>query len=313
MKCVGIDTSCDDTAIGMIDENRNIIAEEKMSLFCGKYGGVVPELAARNHLNYIDKLFMEVTGGEKIDLIGATVGPGLLPGLVVGSQFAKTYANLMNIPFVPVHHLEGHIEAAGYKNYPFIALLISGGHSDIYICHEFGKYELMIKTLDDAAGEVFDKIGRNLQLPFPSGPYIEQLAKNATIYHEPMVAMKGQLAFSFSGLKTKTLRINDTPENISWFLQESIALTLKEKLSMIIERTNIHKIVVCGGVSANLTIRNHLNSLNAELIYPPLSLCADNGPMIAFAAYEHYKHQTKYVNNYNIPEFSRMSLSEWNI
>lgn len=310
---VGIDTSCDDTAIGLIDSNKNIINECKYSLDCKLYGGIVPELAARMHADKLDEIFKKTVENHPVDAIAATVGPGLISSVVLGSEFAKIYAKIKNIPFIPIHHLEGHIYAANIEQYPFLALLISGGHSDLYLCEEFGKYELIAKSLDDAVGEVFDKIGKHLELGFPSGPLVEKLAIKHTKCLEPMISMKNQLAFSFSGLKTKAIRIqNETKENVSWFLQESIGLTLKEKLQLAIKSTNVKNVIVCGGVAANKSIRNHIIEIpEINIQFPPINLCMDNGPMIAFAGLEHLKRNTKFVNNFEIEEFSRMTLTEF--
>lgn len=312
---LGIDTSCDDTTIGLIDGNGKIITKKKMSLECDYYGGVVPELAARMHLENIDKLFLQVLGDKTIHAISATIGPGLLSSLVVGSNFAKTYAKIKNIPFIPVHHLEGHIYACfdgKSPSYPFLALLISGGHSDLYLCKGFGKYELIAKTCDDSAGEVFDKIGRHFGLPFPAGPHIEKSAQKASKFITPTIAMKGKLSFSFSGLKTKSIMIQEGIYNTSWFLQESIGLTLKEKVSLAIQKTGVTQVFVCGGVAANETIRKHIREIyGINVLFPPLELCMDNGAMIALAALEHIRNRTTMINDFQIDEFPRMSLEDY--
>ncbi len=309
---LGIETSCDDLAMGLIDGKGNIINECKYSLDSKNYGGIVPELAARMHANYLDVIFKKTVGNYNINAIGATVGPGLISSVVLGAEFAKTYAKINNIPFIPVHHLEGHIYASRFTEYPFLAFLISGGHSDLYLCKGFGQYELILKTLDDSAGEVFDKLGRQFGLNFPCGPEMEQLANHAIYHINPVIIMKNQLALSFSGLKTKALRMNESVENISWFLQESIGLTLKEKLMMAINKTSVNNVIICGGVAANQVIRSHISSIpNINVIFPPINLCMDNGPMIAYVALDHLNHNSSLINKFNQDEFSRMTINEF--
>lgn len=310
---LGIDTSCDDTSIGLIDDQGNILENKKFSLDCKKFGGIIPELAARMHLDYIDKIFLEIKEKYKeIYVICATIGPGLISSLIIGSTFAKTYAKITSSIFIPIHHLEGHIFASPVNKYPFLSLLISGGHSDLYLCESFGNYKLIAKSLDDSAGEVFDKVGRKYELDFPSGSHIERLAHNVTKKIEPMIPMKNKLQFSFSGLKTKTLRIDDSVENVAWFLQESIGETIKEKLQMAIELTAVNHVVVCGGVAANKSIRAKIQSIeNIHCIFPPIELCTDNGVMIALAGLQHYKNETSFVNNFELEEFSRMQLDDY--
>jgi N6-L-threonylcarbamoyladenine synthase len=325
---VGVDTSCDDTCIGLVEFSKNSNSNKEFKQFCQYdvkikkniivsqskscdfYGGVVPEVAARNHLDYIDKAFLEVVKDEKIDLICATAGPGLVTALVVGFNFAKTFSEIKNIPFIPVHHLEAHIAAARLfcDDFPFLALLISGGHTDLYLCEGFGKYKLICKTLDDAIGEVFDKVGKKFSLPFPAGPFLEEEAKKAKGLIKPMIVMKNELKFSFSGIKTKAVNLNYEVEEIADFLQESIGITLKEKLQMAVELTGVKSILVGGGVAANQRIREILKNSFEKIIFAPLDLCRDNGVMIALSGFSHFIEKTN-VNN--IKEFARMNLEDF--
>jgi N6-L-threonylcarbamoyladenine synthase len=316
---IGCDTSCDDTTIGIlrVSDKIEVLADIRFSQLasCTLYGGVVPEVAARNHLNKIKLCFnlaieqASITL-DQIDYFSATVGPGLIGGIIIGSNFIKTLAKIQNKPFIPIHHLEGHIAAAQEK-LPFLALVISGGHTVIISCTE-DKYEIICNTLDDSAGDVFDKIGRLIGLPFPAGPHIENLAVKSINYIQPLRITPGQLNFSFSGLKTNCIRLlNDGIEHadVARYLQESIANNLREKLALAIKNTNIHKLVICGGVAANKRIREVLTQ-DFQCFFPPISICTDNGVMVALAGLERIKKQL-FINQY-IDEFPYMNLGKWN-
>lgn len=316
---LGIDTSCDDTSVGIIKvkgEESEILANIRFSQLedCTKYGGVVPEVAARTHLDNIKKTFsiaLEKSGIilSQIDYFSATVGPGLIGSLIIGSQFCKTLAYLCEKPFIPVHHMEGHMASVNKKP-PFLALIISGGHSLIVKCDMNYNFEILCSTLDDSAGEVFDKIGRELKMPFPSGPFIEILSLQSKKTIKPLQILKNKLAFSFSGLKTKCLKMleEESPEDIARFLENSIANHLIDKLEKIILLTGISEVVVCGGVSANQNIKDQLSN-SFDCFFPDLSLCCDNGVMIALAARIRILNQKKL--SFNIEEFSSMSLNQW--
>lgn len=291
---LGCDTSCDDTTVGIIRglDHTEILSNVKFSqdIFSIKYGGVVPEVSARSHLEEIKPTFLKALNVadiklSDIDFFACTVGPGLIGGLLVGSTFIKTLAKLENKPFIGIHHLEGHIASCRQKP-PFLALIISGGHSLISLYDESLSFTTVCNTLDDSAGEVFDKIGRIMGLPFPAGAHIEDLATQAQIFFPIPKITHGRLAFSFSGLKTKCKQMLEKGINaadVAFFLQESITSHLVDKLRMAVELTGIQKISVCGGVSANKYIRKELSS-NFNCFFPSLELCTDNGAMIALAA-----------------------------
>ncbi len=338
MKILGIESSCDDTSIGIIDENKNIIANETLAQneIHKEYKGVVPELAARNHVLFIDKILKNILKKNNlkiadIDLISATVGPGLIGGLLVGLTFAKTLSQVNQIPFVGVNHLEGHALTARLTDsveYPFLLLLVSGGHSNFYFISGVNKYEFLGGTLDDALGEAFDKVGNILGLSFPGGPQLEIMAQKGNYKKinlpKPLINVKN-LDMSFSGLKTAVLNskiklINNTSiseADIAASFQKSVSDILCRKISLAIEIslkkiTYFDNVVVSGGVAANNYLRNKLKktvkSLNKKIFFPPTNLCTDNGAMIAWAGYELYKKGV--TSNLNIKAKPRWPLEK---
>lgn len=294
-KILGVETSCDDTCIGLIHgdniiKNIRISQEKNYNL----YGGIVPEVSARSHLFNIENAMNKIEDLNHIDQIAVTMGPGMIGPLTVGYHFAKGLSNQLKIPLIPVHHLAGHIVSA--RNHGrFLALLISGGHSSIILCNFEGHkdhkiFQTLSSTRDDAVGELFDKIGRSLHMSFPAGPQIEKLALNAIIKHKVQVPLLGSIDFSFSGLKTFFLQCNWAPEEIAWSLQDVVARTMSYKLKMARSLTGINEVAICGGVACNNYIREHLKEKLLEIgftaiDFAPQELCQDNGVMIAMAAY----------------------------
>ena len=317
MKILGIESSCDDTSISIIDNKKNIIANENISQnqIHNDYKGVVPELAARNHVLYIDKILKRILEKQQlritdISLIAATVGPGLVGGLLVGLTFAKTLSQVNRIPFVGVNHLEGHALTARLTNeveYPFLLLLVSGGHSNFYFISNLNDYKFLGGTLDDALGEAFDKVANILGLDFPGGPQLELLAIKGDYKKvplpKPLINVKS-LDMSFSGLKTAALKLknkidkNNISEcDLAASFQKSVADVLCKKISIAIdisnkEFSNFQNVVVSGGVAANKylreKIRTTVKSKDKLVFFPPTNLCTDNGAMIAWAGYELY-------------------------
>jgi N6-L-threonylcarbamoyladenine synthase len=311
-RILGIESSCDETGIAIYDTKLGLLAESLYSQIKlhQNYGGVVPELASRDHLRkiipLIDNCLLKArTSLVEIDAIAYTAGPGLNGALLVGATIATTLAYANSIPTIPVHHLEGHLLSPLLSNPkpepPFIALLVSGGHSQIIKVTEIGNYELCGDTLDDAAGEAFDKTAKMLGLPYPGGKLIAELAKHASESYplpRPMLH-SGDLSMSFSGLKTAVLnQINklnaagvviDQPvrANLAKSIEEAITDVLVKKSLLALKLTGIPALVVSGGVSANLTLRHKLNQATRQhkfkVYYPPLDLCTDNGAMIALA------------------------------
>ena len=323
MKILGIESSCDDTSISIVDEKKNIIANETISQnqIHKEYKGVVPELAARNHVLFIDKILKNIFKKNDlkitdIDLISATVGPGLIGGLLVGLTFAKTLSQVNQIPFIGVNHLEGHALTARLTNsveYPFLLLLVSGGHSNFYFISDVNKYKFLGGTLDDALGEAFDKVGNILGLSFPGGPKLEIMAQKGNFKKinlpKPLINVKN-LDMSFSGLKTavlnskmKLIHNNDLCKaDLAASFQKSVSDILCRKLSLAIDVSlkncaYFDNVVVSGGVAANNYLRTKLKKIvqlkDKNIFFPPNNLCTDNGAMIAWAGYELYKKGVK--------------------
>ncbi len=338
MKILGIESSCDDTSIAIVDSNKNIIANEVLSQdnIHRDFQGIVPELAARNHVLFIDKILSKILSKteiniNQIDLISATAGPGLIGGLLVGLSFAKTLAQVNNKPFVAVNHLEGHALTARLSdnvNYPFLLLLISGGHTNFYFIKNINDYYNLGGTLDDALGEAFDKVANILKLGFPGGPKIEKLSqkgnKDLVKLPKPLIN-KRNLDLSFSGLKTAVLNSYATSvtkkkyktEDIAASFQYTVSDILCKKLSLAIELTekkffNFKNIVIAGGVAANNFLRQKLKEEaeknNKSIYLPPTNLCTDNGAMIAWAGYELYTKGIK--SNLNFEARPRWPLEE---
>ncbi len=318
MITLGIESSCDDTALAIITE-RKVIAEASASQIDlhRPYGGVVPELAARNHLEVISELLTECLSKAQlklsdIKLIAATGGPGLIGGVITSTMFAKGLALANNIPVIFVNHLAGHALTARFcsteLSYPFLLLLASGGHCQILSCSGPDNYQLLGKTLDDAIGEAFDKTAKLLDLPYPGGPEIEQLAKagNEQAFKFP-IALKGQknCDFSLSGLKTAvrtTLEKNSeiNKADIAASFQYAVAAQIIDRLKFATKQFKTtypnlenYQLAFCGGVAANQYLRekiiNLCRAVNFKLFCPPPKLCTDNAVMIAWAGYELFK------------------------
>jgi N6-L-threonylcarbamoyladenine synthase len=324
MKILGIETSCDETAAAIVTDKREILSNVIFSQIDEHqpFGGVVPEIASRSHVNNIDIVIKSalseagLKSASEIDAIAVTAGPGLIGGVVVGLTAAKAMAAALGKPFIAVNHLEGHALTARLTNpelkFPFLLLLASGGHCQILITHNVGKYEILGATKDDALGECFDKAAKILGLDYPGGPEIEKRAKLGNKNkHQLPIALKGQdnCDFSFSGLKTAVHHLvrkeKDSEGNLSptqindvcASLQECFAQILEDRLKHAIakyeqlSKGNINrKLVFAGGVAANEYLRNSLTNFlskyNYELITPPIKLCTDNAAMIAWAGIE---------------------------
>jgi N6-L-threonylcarbamoyladenine synthase len=317
MRVLGIETSCDETGLAIVEVGENNSFEIKGQALYSQiamhqnYGGVVPELASRDHIKRIIPLINQVLNdsGEdlhSIDAIAYTQGPGLAGALLVGTSVAKALGMALSIPTIGIHHLEGHLLSPllGQKNpleFPFIALLVSGGHTQLMLVKGLGQYTILGETLDDAAGEAFDKTAKLLGLPYPGGPQVSALAKSGDrqrfSFPRPMLHSK-DLDFSFAGLKTSVLtqvkKLGGT-ENLEVSAKADIAASFVAAITEVITEKCItalkaHKqkhLIVAGGVGANVQLRELLNSacesIGAEVHYPPLHLCTDNGAMIAFA------------------------------
>jgi len=308
MNILGIETSCDETGIAIYNtEKQSIISEQLFSQASkhAEYGGVVPELASRDHLIKIIpliRLTLEEAKLEFSDLSGIayTAGPGLRGPLLIGASMAKSLAFSLKIPSIGIHHMEAHLlinllEDPAPK-FPFLTLLISGGHCLLINAKNLGSYEIVGQTIDDAVGEAFDKVSKLLELGYPGGPLIEKLAQSgdssAFSFPRPMTN-KDNLDFSFSGLKTAVFyALKDTKvisesikANIAASFQEAVADTLLIKSKKALEQTNQNELVIGGGVASNKYIRKKLieGLKGSQIYFPPLERCTDNGAMVAFA------------------------------
>ncbi len=311
MRILGIETSCDETGIAIFDRDKGLLAHALHSQTAthALYGGVVPELASRDHILKLVPLLNRVIEEAQIlpsslSGIAYTAGPGLIGALLVGASFAKALGFAWNIPTIGIHHMEGHLLAPMLENpapeFPFIALLVSGGHTLLVEVHGIGQYKILGESLDDAAGEAFDKIAKLLGLPYPGGAALENLAKqgssNRFKFPRPLTDRPG-LDFSFSGLKTFTMNtLKNTScylqdkADIAWAFQDAVIATLFIKCQRAIKLTGLNRLVIAGGVSANQQLRIKLNeltqNLNTQIYYPRLEFCTDNGAMIAYAGYQ---------------------------
>lgn len=306
MYVLGIETSCDETAIAIYHADRGLISHALFSQIAihNEYGGVVPELASRDHIRKLIPLIKQVLNSSglnsnEISGIAYTAGPGLMGALLVGAATARSLAWAWNIPAIAVHHMEGHLLAPMLEDnppsFPFVALLISGGHTLLIEVTGIGNYKLLGESLDDAAGEAFDKTAKLLGLNYPGGPALAELAKTGQPhlkFPRPMTDRPG-LDFSFSGLKTFTLnafsnsrQTEQDKADIAFAFQQAMAETLSIKCKRGLQQTGLKTLVVAGGVSANSEIRSQLEQMctkeNAEIFFPRPEFCTDNGAMIAY-------------------------------
>ncbi|AYN24447.1 tRNA (adenosine(37)-N6)-threonylcarbamoyltransferase complex transferase subunit TsaD [Buchnera aphidicola] len=307
MKVLGIETSCDDTGIAIYDLSKGLLINELYSQkkIHANYGGIIPELASREHTRKIivllDKIFKKKNIMKEIDLIAYTAGPGLVGSLLVGATFACSLAFSLNIPVLPVNHMEAHLLSPmlEYKSieFPFIALLVSGKHTQIIAAYKLGKYEILGNSLDDAAGEAFDKISKMLELKYPNGRELSNLAakgiKNHFYFPRPMIH-HSNLNFSFSGLKTFTSKViknsvlnMQQKANIARAFEDAVIDILLIKTKKALSQKGWNRLVIAGGVSANTLLRKRSQDMmkkcfNGKVFYSQLQFCTDNGAMIAY-------------------------------
>ena len=338
MRVLGIETSCDETSVAIVGDNKQILTNLVLSQTDEHkaYGGVVPEIAARSHIMHLKPLIKEALAKTNLSMtdinaIAVTAGPGLIGGLIVGLMFAKGMALAANKPLIAVNHLEGHaltVRLVYDLTFPYLLLLISGGHCQILEVHGIGNYQMLGTTLDDASGEAFDKVAKMLDLGCPGGPIIEQLALkgNPQAFTLPLpLAKQNNCDFSFSGLKTAVKRIIDSQTNIDEkFIQDICAsfqyvvaqiLCIKLARAFTIYNTKHSmdkKLVIAGGVAANNYLSNEFKKLAAAndfaLFIPPIKLCTDNAAMIAWVGIERLR--LGLVNDLNFEPRSRWPLTE---
>ena len=315
MRILGIETSCDETGVAIYDEEKGLIANQLHTQIAlhADYGGVVPELASRDHIRKLAPLLQAALQeanltAKDIDGVAYTSGPGLVGALLVGATVARSLAYAWNIPAISVHHMEGHLLAPMLEenppDFPFVALLVSGGHTQLVRVDGVGRYELLGESIDDAAGEAFDKTAKLLGLDYPGGAALARLALNGTpnrfVFPRPMTDRPG-LDFSFSGLKTfaaNTLHhvmqeegelTEQSKADIAYAFQEAVVDTLAIKCKRALKQTGLKRLVIAGGVSANKQLRQTLaelmQQLGGEVFYPQPQFCTDNGAMIAYAGF----------------------------
>ena len=312
MRVLGLESSCDETGVAIYDSERGLLADALYSQIAlhAEFGGVVPELASRDHVRKLLPLVRQVLDGANlrgsdIDAVAYTAGPGLAGALMVGACAGRAMAYAWGVPALAVHHMEGHLLAPMLEDtapeFPFIALLVSGGHTQLVRVDGIGNYRLLGESLDDAAGEAFDKAAKMLGLPYPGGPQLAKAAAQGDVsrftFPRPMVNRPG-LDFSFSGLKTYTLntvaecradgQLSDGDRNdIAAAFQEAVVDTLTIKCLRALKQEGLKRLVIAGGVSANTALRERLEgrlaTIGAAVYYPRPAYCTDNGAMIAYA------------------------------
>ena len=310
MIILGIETSCDETGVAICSDFKILSSYTKTQSIHQKYGGVVPEIASREHEKYLPNITNKVLNDanmrfKDIEAIAVTNGPGLMGSLLSGISFAKGLAQALDIPIIPINHLEAHLNSVFIDHSeleaPFINLLVSGGHTQLWLVKSMFKYELLGETLDDACGEAFDKGAKKMNLNYPGGPEIENLAKNGNKdlinFPRPMIN-DNSFNFSFSGLKTSLINcVNEDNYNfqdIAASYQEAIVDTLINKFIKAMDKFSVDSGIICGGVAANKRLRKKLSELDKKIIYPSMKYCTDNADMIAFLA-EH-KINNKKIN-----------------
>lgn len=309
MKVLGLESSCDETAAAIYDGERGLLAHvlHSQAAMHAEYGGVVPELAARDHVGRIQSLVAAVLAeagmrAADLDGIAYTAGPGLIGALLVGGSFAAGLAAAIDKPLLPVHHLEGHLLAPMLEDerpaFPFVALLVSGGHTMLARVDGVGRYEILGETLDDSAGEAFDKTAKALGLPYPGGPELAKLAERGQSgrfrFSRPMTDRPG-LEFSFSGLKTAVLNQlkpdfdDQAKADLARAFEEAVTDTLAIKCERALDATGLRSLIVAGGVGANRRLRARLKAATeargASLHFPRPAFCTDNAAMIAYAGW----------------------------
>lgn len=306
MRVLGIETSCDETAVAIYDRDQGLLGQQihSQTNVHARYGGVVPELASRDHIQKLLPLIQDLLDQlhvppKEISGVAYTRGPGLIGALMVGASVARSLAFAWGVPSIGVHHLESHLMAVMLEekkpSYPFVTLLISGGHTMLLYTEMFGRYQILGETLDDAAGEAFDKTAKLMGLPYPGGPALAQLAQqgNSTRFDfpRPMLNRPG-LDFSFSGLKTFALNCfqqhgddAQTKADIACAFEIAVVETLMKKAERALAETRCKRLVIAGGVSANHTLRSQVKTLEKigiEIFFPRPEFCTDNAAMVAY-------------------------------
>ncbi len=327
--CLGIESSCDETSVAIVKNGRDVLSNVIATQIeiHKKFGGVVPEIASRNHTQNITYVIDEALEKanvklQDIDIIGCTYGPGLVGALLVGLSTAKAMAYALKKPLIGVHHIEGHI-AANYISHkelvpPYLCLVVSGGHSHLVYVKDYTSFEVLGKTRDDAVGEAFDKVARTINLGYPGGPIIDKMAKGGKPSYNLPRTYFDNLDFSFSGIKTAVINlVNKEKENINVSdlcasFEEAVTDVLMQNMLKAVEKINVSKIALAGGVSANSYLRERMQKIgamhNLKVYYPDMILCTDNAAMIASAAY--YNYRAGKVSNLDLNAVPNLKIGE---
>lgn len=313
IKILSIETSCDETACSIIKNGKEILSNVVVSQIDShkRFGGVVPEVASRHHVESITLVIEEALqkaeiSPDELDAVAVTEGPGLIGALLVGINAAKAFSFAHDLPLIPVHHIAGHIYACELEeqmNFPLIALVVSGGHTELLLMKSHLEFEVIGETRDDAVGEAYDKVARVIGLPYPGGPHIDRLSSEGTDeFNFPRAYLeKGSYDFSFSGLKSAVINTHHNysqkgleikPENVACAFQNSVVDVITDKTMKAVREYGVEHLIVAGGVAANSGLRNRFESLCSEqevkLHIPALKYCTDNAAMIGAAAYQLY-------------------------
>ncbi len=312
MLVLGLETSCDETGLALFDSEKGLLGQVLHSQITlhAEYGGVVPELASRDHVRkmipLLETLLTQANVKKtSISAIAFTRGPGLMGALMTGALFGRTLAFSLGIPAIGVHHMEGHLLAPMMSDhppeFPFVALLVSGGHTQLIAAYDIGQYELLGESIDDAAGEAFDKVAKMMNLPYPGGPNIAKLAESGDpqSFTLPRPMLQQGLDFSFSGMKTavlnqyKKIQGQGRDADLAASFQEAMVDTLVKKCMRALKQVGLKRLVIAGGVSANQALRarleHELQRMGASVYYAEPLLCTDNGAMIAYAGWQRLK------------------------
>lgn len=332
MYVLGVETSCDETSVSVSIDGKEILSNVVLSQIDihKQYGGVVPEIASREHIKGITFVFDQALKDagityQDIDLIAVTEGPGLIGSLLIGVNAAKVVSLNYGIPIIGVHHISGHIYASHIQNdmqFPLIALVVSGGHTELILMKEHFSFEKLGETQDDAVGEAYDKVARVLGLPYPGGPVVDKLSRTGEeVYRFPRPMIdSGDFNFSFSGLKSHVINLHHNmkqrkeeivPENICRSFQEAVTDVLVQKTIDAKNKYKVKQIVVAGGVAANSGLRKKMSEriLDIPVYFPSMKYCTDNAAMISIAGYHKYQ-KTKHVGDLMLNGSSRLNLVE---
>lgn len=332
MLVLGVESSCDETSVSIVRDGKEVLANAINSQIDihKKFGGVVPEIASRNHVYQVSMIFEEAlnTAGvkaEAIDLVAVTIGPGLIGSLLVGVNAAKAFALLYKKPIIGVHHLAGHIYANAIEHtmkFPSVALLVSGGNTELIYMKDHFSFEVIGQTLDDAVGEAYDKVARVIGLPYPGGPAVDKLAHTGKdTYHLPRVYLDdNSYNFSFSGLKSAVINLAHNasqrneriiPEDLCASFQNAVSEVLVNKTFRLAKEKGVKQIIVAGGVSANKGLKERFLAENPgfEICIPSIKYCTDNAAMIACAAYYQYQKYQKY-DDLSLNAYASLDLAE---